>query len=151
MPNIIKALEILRWLLAGFGFYVAYNVLGHHEQALKCLVIFVVIPIMGLTGIESLFFGKLSAASKGWTSESPYQVQSGFNNLAISMTAIVALIFGWGQEAYMTLLTVMLLFLAMSAINHTKTIIIDKNFKMIHFLRPVLTFALIVAALPIMR
>ena len=62
------------------------------QHQLHILMPFVVIGLSGLTGIESLFFGKAAVELTGYT-QSAYQRQSGLNNLAVAITAILVLCF----------------------------------------------------------
>lgn len=73
--NAPKLLEILRIVLAILGFGVAYS--KPAGQGLTWIVGLVIIPLTGLTGIESVFFNKTAAKIKGREAGWAYQTQSG--------------------------------------------------------------------------
>lgn len=151
MKNIVKLFEISRTLCAAIGFYIAYVYYFSHEYfvALNILIIFLVIPLTGITGIESIFFADVSALSKGWTTKSPYQIQSGINNIAIALTAIIILVLKWNIYSQLTILFVTLIFFTLSAINHSVSFFKQKNKKKIHILRPIFSLLMILASMPI--
>lgn len=149
--SIVKGLEIGRTLLAGLGFFLAYHYYAKNlpQISLYALIIFVVVPLTGLTGLESIFFGKASAEAKGCIPGGSYQIQSGLNNLAIAITALIVWFSRWPIKAELAVLFVTLIFFSLSAINHAVEFFIHENRKIIHLLRLILTLLLVVASLPI--
>ena len=145
----VKLFEILRIVLSIIGFFLIYSLRLTHEKQIIYALIFIIIPISGLTGIESLFFPKASALLKGRKTGSPYQTQSGINNISVAITAIMALCFQLGEMAYVTITVVLSIFLVLSSLNHLKEIIIDKRHNINQYSRPVLTLAFVIGLYPI--
>jgi hypothetical protein len=147
----VKLLEIMRNSFAIFGFYLAYVYYAEaqYNSALLMLIVFVVIPLTGLTAIESIFFSNMAAKAKGREIGSPYQIQSGLNNLAVAITALIVWLFNWGVYANLTVLFVALIFFALSSINHAVEFFRQGNKKIVHLMRPILSLLLVLAALPI--
>ena len=79
---------------------------------------------------------------------SAYQIQSGLNNLATALTALLVFVLDWGRYADATVVSVMLIFFTFSAINHTATAIREKNFKPVNLMRPVMVLLLMGVLLP---
>ena len=50
------------------------------------MLLFIVIPLAGLTALESLLVGDASAKAKGREMDSSYQTQSELNNLVTAIT-----------------------------------------------------------------
>jgi len=147
--NIIKLLELARFTLAGIGYYLAYQPGITLEHSFNYLLLLVVIPLAGLTGLESVCFSDLTAQSKGREIGSAYQVQSGINNLAIAITAFMVWFWQWGLFASLTIIMVLLTFFALSSINHTVEYVTARERKAIHLMRPVLTLMIIAATIPL--
>ena len=82
-----RALEILRFVGIGAGVYLAFANRGGPVEQFRTMEIWVVLSLAGLTGIESMFFAAGAAVLSGY-SASGFQRQSGFNNLAVAMTAM---------------------------------------------------------------
>jgi len=150
--HITKILEIAQTSFVGFGFYFAYLYYYQNKYiiALRILIIFAVIPLTGLTGLSSILFSDTVAKAKGWHAGSPYQIQSGMNNLSVAITAIIVLYFNWGIYSELSLLIVSLIFFSLSAINHAVEFLKQENKKIIHLMRPIFSFFLVLASLPIM-
>jgi hypothetical protein len=142
-------IEILRWVVAGAGFYWGYSI-ADPVQGFKVMSLVVVLAIAGLTGLESLFLADSAAEKSGFTKGSPYQRQSGFNNLAVAVAIIVVWILGWGVKAMAGVMMVLLAFLVLSAANHAYSAIKEGNRSPVNLLRPVLTGALLGGVLPLM-
>ena len=102
-----------------------------------------IVSLNGLSAIQSLFFGKEAAKASGYKDTGRYQIQSGLNNLALTISAIIVWSIGWGFEAKASLSIVMMIFFGCSGINHAVSAIKDKNIKLNSFLRPILSFAMI--------
>lgn len=149
--RIIRIFEIIRMLSAGLGFYLAYNNYFHQNYgtALFYLILLVVLPLTGLTGIESIFFADITAKQKGWSTGSPYQIQSGINNIATALTAMIVLYFKWNIYAELTILFVTLFFLSLSSLNHMVAFFKQKDKKFIHILRLIFSILMVSASIPI--
>jgi len=141
MKSIPKIFEILRYIGVFIGFFLAFYYTNPIEQ-LNILSAWLVLSISGLTGLESLFFGKIASESIGYKSAPEYQRQSGINNLSVAVITLVAIVFSWGFYAFLALLCCMLLFLFLSGCNHawsyTKG---NKNIK--NFMRLIMAVILI--------
>ena len=114
------------------------------------LILWIVIPLAGITGIESVFFPTASAISKDREVGSAYQTQSGMNNLAIAITGGIVWFWQWGTSASMAVLFVLYIFFILSSINHLFEFITKRQKNLIHLARPLLTILLIVASVPIL-
>ncbi len=118
-----------------------------HEQ-LHILVPWIVISIAGLSGLESLFLGEAATKLTGFAPGRAYQRQSGMNNLALALTALLVLLFNWGTYAELAVLSTLLIFLLLSSCNHAWTALREHNRAIKNFFRPIMTIALIVIVLP---
>lgn len=147
--GLTKIIEILRWVAAGAGIYWGYS-LADPLQGFKMMSLVVVLSIAGLTGLESLFWADSAAEKSGYGKGSPYQRQSGFNNLAIAITMILVWLLGWGVTAMAAVTIVLLVFLVLSAANHAYSAIKEGNRAIINLLRPLLTGVLLGGVLPLM-
>jgi hypothetical protein len=147
--KIIKSFEIGRFVGVILGFYFGYACGDGPREILHVLVPWIVISLAGLTGIEGLFFSDAAAKSMGREPGSPYQKQSGMNNIAIAITALLVYLFDWGFYAEVTILFVLLIFLVLSSINHTVEIFANKNYKLKNILRPAITIALLIYLVPL--
>jgi len=147
--TLCHVLEALRWIGVVAGFQLAY-LAGHTPgERLHILTPWVVISVAGLTAVESLFLGRAAARISGYA-PSAYQRQSGMNNLALALTALPVWLLGWGARAEAALLTVLLLFLSLSACNHLASAWRDRNRSLRNWLRPVLTAVLVAFTLPVL-
>ena len=147
--KIVTSFEIARYVGIFLGFYFGYACGDGPWEILHVLVPWLVISVAGLTGIEGIFLSDAAAESMGRQKGSPYQIQSGMNNLAVAITALLVWIFNWGIYADLTILFVLLIFLFLSATNHAREIFTNKNYKFKNILRPIITIALIVYLLPL--
>jgi len=147
--KLVTSFEIARYAGIFFGIYFGYACGDGPWEVLHVLVPWVVISVAGLTGIEGIFLSDAAAESMGRQKGSPYQIQSGMNNLAVAITALIVYLFNWGIYADIMILFVLLIFLFLSAINHAREIFMEKNYKIKNILRPVITIALIVYLLPL--
>ena len=109
---------------------------------------FLVIVMSGTVAIESLFLGEVSSEKIGYKPSRPYQIQSGLNNLATALTALLVFMLGWGRYADVTITIAMLLFFTLSAANHATTAIKENNLKPVNLMRPIMTLLLIGILLP---
>jgi F0F1-type ATP synthase membrane subunit a len=142
--NIVKAIEIVRMIGAAIALFFGFG--SNHKYRLSAALF--VFFMAGLTGLESLFFGKISSRAKKWD-RSPYQTQSACNNLASAVAMIILLSIGANDAAIATLMMSVTLFILLSGINHFVTVIIDKmngkDVATIHFARFFLAIAVSVA------
>jgi Family of unknown function (DUF6790) len=143
-----RLLEYLRvaGVVAGIYFAIAYQ--ADPGRAFSLLSVCVVGSIAGLTGIESLFFGRSAARASGYSDAGAYQRQSGLNNLALAAIALLAHALGWGTRAEAALCLVLLLFLTLSSVNHLYSALREGNRSVRSFSRPLATLALLGAVLP---
>lgn len=108
----------------------------------------VVIAMSGTVALESLFLGEIASAKVGYRPDRAYQVQSGLNNLATALTAIIVLVMNWGRYADATVVCAMLLFFTLSAGNHVATALKEHNFKPVNLMRPLMVLILMGFLLP---
>ncbi|MDD2235695.1 MAG: hypothetical protein PHP44_05220 [Kiritimatiellae bacterium] len=111
---------------------------------------FIVMLMSGTVAFESLYLGETASAKIGYEPNRAYQIQSGLANAAIAFTAWMVYLLDWGRYADATIVTVMLLFFAFSAVNHLVTAIRDGNRKPVNLMRPILILLLIGFLLPAM-
>ena len=102
----------------------------------------------GTVAFESLIIGEAGSEKIGYKPDRAYQIQSGLNNLATAVTALLVFIMDWGRYADATVVTAMLLFFSFSGVNHAVTAIREHNMKPVNLLRPVLALLLIALLLP---
>jgi hypothetical protein len=147
VKRICHLLELLRFagVIAGFAFALQF---GQTPQAqLHILMPWIVISIAGLTGIESVFFGRAASEVSGYA-PSAYQRQSGLNNLALAIVAAITFILGWGTHAEVAVLSALLIFLFLSACNHAWSAIREGNLNRRNLMRPAMTVVIIAVILP---
>jgi len=108
----------------------------------------VVIVMSGTVAFESLILGEVASEKIGYEPNRAYQIQSGLNNSATALTALLVLILDWGRYADATIVTAMLLFFILSAANHTATAIREHNMKPVNLMRPIMTLVLMGVLLP---
>ena len=108
----------------------------------------VVIIMSGTVGFESLVLGEVSSVKIGYTPNRAYQVQSGLNNLATALTALLVFMLDWGRFADATIVIAMLMFFTFSATNHTVTILKEHNMQAVNVMRPIMTLLLMGVLLP---
>ena len=147
--KICNALEIGRWICVVLGFQFAFSQGTTPQDQLHILTPWIVVSLAGLTGIESVFFGQAASQLTGYA-PSAYQRQSGINNLAVAITALLAFFLQWGTYAEITVMTTLLIFLFLSASNHAWSAWKEGNHTIKNLLRPVLTVLLIAFVLPVM-
>lgn len=145
---IIKIIEILRIAGASFGIYWAYNVgLSAPDPASAVLHImtpWIVFSIAGTSGLEGLFFGKLSAKEKGFENDGNYAYQSRIALLSYGVMSLVVYFMDWGIHADLTIMLTFLFFMVFSAINHGYQAVVNKNYHWQNLNRPFLTLLLII-------
>lgn len=137
-------LEMARLASVPVGIFFAFYWGSNPVQQFSILTAFAVIFIAGLTGIESIFFGKTASEQSGYVGGRGYQRQSGANNLALAITAILVYILGWGFYAQLTLMSVLIIFLALSGTNHAYSAFKEGNRSAKNMSRPLMTFVLLI-------
>jgi hypothetical protein len=103
----------------------------------------VVVVMSGTVAFESLLLGEAGAEKIGYKPNRPYQIQSGLNNLATAVTALLIFMLDWGRYADATVVIAMLLFFALSAVNHATTAIRERNLKPTNLMRPIMALVLV--------
>jgi hypothetical protein len=133
----IKSVEALRIILVFAGFYCAYSA-QTSALAIDALILWVVLPLTGLTAMESFLFAKESAAAKGRSHDRSYQMQSATNHLATALTAIVVSIYSFGISAKIAVILVALFLFLGSGILHV--------FEYFFYQRPVIHLQIILVS-----
>lgn len=129
--------------------YFAAEALGHDAVSkFHILGPITTIIMSGTVAFESLFLSNTSSEKIGYKPDRAYQIQSGLNNLATAITALLVFLLNWGQYADATVVAVMLVFFSLSALNHTLTAIRNHNMKPVNLMRPILALLLIWILLP---
>ena len=147
--TLCNVFEISRWTAVFVGLQLSYFMGTTTEAQIHILALWLIIPMAGLTGLESVFLGDAARKQSGYAA-SPYQRQSGFNNLALAFTALLVFIFDWGTPAELTLITTLLIFLFLSGCNHGWTAWQEGNRTLKNLLRPLMSLILILSCLPIL-
>jgi hypothetical protein len=144
---IIKILDILRIGLVAAAFYFGYRI-GYADGynpiiQLHYMIPVIIVVIAGFSGIEGLFFGKLSAENKGFESGSNYQRQSAIGLLSYAAGAVIVYFCNWGIKAELAIFFTFIFFFFFSGINHAYDAIVRKNYKWQNINRPFITLLLI--------
>lgn len=150
MVNKTSFFEIFRWTGVVLGFFLCFLLGANPAEQFNILTLFIVVFVAGLTALESLLIGKEASESTGYSGGRGYQRQSALNNLALALVAIAAFYLNWGVFASAALMSVLLVFLALSSVNHLYSAIKEDNKNMKSYLRPILTILLIIVVLPVM-
>ena len=108
----------------------------------------VVVVVSGTVAFESLILGEVGSEKIGYAPNRPYQIQSGLNNLATAVSALLVFMLRWGRYADATIVTAMLLFFSFSAVNHAATAIREHNLKPVNLMRPLMVLLLLGVLLP---
>lgn len=148
--NVNSVLEYARWAGAGVGIFWANYVGGSPAEQFSIITAWTVLAVAGLSGVESLFFGKSASQISGYGTGGAYQRQSGLNNLALALACVLAYTLGWGTMAQAALMSTLLIFLILSAANHAYSAFKEGNRNLRNLLRPVLTALLVAMVLPYM-
>ncbi len=147
--KICHALEALRWIGVVAGFQLAYLLGSGPRERLHILMPWIVVSLAGLSAVESLLLGRAAARISGYA-PSAYQRQSGMNNLALAVTALIVCFLDWGTLAEAAVLSALLIFLFLSACNHLGSAWLEHNRNFRNWLRPAITGALIAFTLPLL-
>jgi hypothetical protein len=102
----------------------------------------------GTVAFESLILGEAGSEKIGYAPNRAYQIQSGLNNLATAVTALLIYVLDWGRYADATIVTAMLLFFTLSAANHAATAIRERNLRPANLMRPIMALILVGVLLP---
>ncbi|MBU2548511.1 MAG: hypothetical protein KKB20_08895 [Proteobacteria bacterium] len=143
-------IEVVRWACVSVGFFFAFSHQGNPVAQFGILCPFLVIPLAGLTGIESVFFARTAGIQSGYGQGGAYQRQSGLNNIATALTVVLVYWLGWGLYAQAAVMTTMLTFMTLSAANHAWSAIREGNRSIKNLMRPLMTAVLLIFALPFM-
>ncbi len=143
-------MEWLRPIGIGVAIWSAYT-WGHDAVSQFHLMgLFIVMLMSGTVTFESLFLGDVASAKIGYAPNRAYQIQSGLANAATAITALIVYVLDWGRYADATIVTVMLLFFAFSAVNHLVSTIREGNRNPVNLMRPIMAALLIGFLLPVM-
>lgn len=146
-----KVASMMEWIRPSglfLAYFLAYAWGNDPTNVFHFLAPAVVLLMSGTVAFESLVLGEVASEKIGYQPNRAYQVQSGLSNLATALTAVVVFVMDWGKYAEATVVTAMLLFFVLSALNHTMTAVTQGNFKPVNLLRPVLTIILVSFMLP---
>ena len=141
-------MEWIRPAGIGIAIFVAFYLGKDAISRFHIMGPFAVMLMSGTVAFESLILGEAASEKIGYKHYPAYQIQSGLANAATAITALLVFILDWGRYADATIVTAMLLFFALSAVNHAATAIINRNMKPVNLLRPVMASLLIVFLLP---
>ncbi len=114
------------YVLAGVGFFLA----GLDGTATGALHVVTLVNV-GLIGVVSFLrhvvFARSDAARMGWGDEaaSNFQLEVGFANLAVGLTALLAWAGGWGAAAEAAVTLVFGLYLLQAALLHVRNRVRD--------------------------
>ncbi len=148
---ILKILEILRIAIVCIAFFFGYQIgfaHGYNPFAqLHFMIPVVIVAISGISGLEGLFFGKMSAEIKGYEVGSNYQRQSAIALLSYAFIAIFVYFSNWGVKAELTVLFVFIFFFFFSGLNHAIDAVRRKNYRWQNINRPFITLILIAGLL----
>jgi hypothetical protein len=141
-----KLVMMLEWLRpAGIGLAIFFADYLHQDAISRFHIMgpFVVMLMSGTVAFESLMLGDVAAEKIGYGPHRAYQIQSGLANAATAITALLVSVLDWGRYADATIVTVMLLFFSLSAVNHAATAITERNLAPVNLLRPAMALVLI--------
>ena len=146
--NLALVMEWLRPAGIGLAIFFAYYLGKDAIARFHIMGPFVVMLMSGTVAFESLFLGEAASEKIGYKPDRAYQIQSGLANAATAITALLVYLLDWGRYADAAIVTAMLLFFTFSAANHAATAIIERNFKPVNLLRPLMALLLIGFLLP---
>ena len=145
---LVRSIEVARIVLCASGVGLGYS--GLYTEFSAC----VVFSLAGITAIESLLMGELSARDKGWPVGSPYQAQGGLNLLATTVVYAVLLGVGSGDAALAALTAAVVGFIVASGGNHVvqelRARAKGEDAHSIHYCRAFGSLALAAAAIPVL-
>jgi len=142
--NIVRAIEVTRILATIASIIIGFVQFTNSYRISAALFVF---AMAGITGLESVFFGKISARDKKWES-SQFQMQSACNNLASMVAMIILLSINATDAAVATLQLSVTSFFGLSGINHFLQAVKDKvkgkEVASIHWQRIILAIPLVI-------
>ncbi len=144
--------ETIRISGVAIAIFLGYYLLGEHSSQLS-LTIFMptyVLSLIGLTGIQLVFFPVSGCKNIGRQPDKLYQMQSGLNCLALSIMAVVVTVFSWGKLSQLTLVFVSIIFILLSTCVHTWEIFAFKNRAPVNIFRPIGSLAMCAAVIPLL-
>lgn len=147
---ICRFLELLQLVGVAVGIFFAFWFSGNPEYQFSILTITVILSLAGLSGIEGLFFGETAAELSGYSGGGGYQRKSALNDLALAIATLLVYAVGWDIYAKVTLMSIMLIFLILSAVNNSYIVMNKEEPKLINHVQPVVTLLLIGFVLPFM-
>jgi hypothetical protein len=142
------AMEWLRPAGIGLAIFFSYYLGKDAISRFHLMGPFVVMLMCGTVAFESLILGEAASEKIGYEANRAYQIQSGLANAATAITALLVYMLDWGRYADATIVTAMLLFFALSAVNHAATAIKEGNLKPVNLMRPVMALLLVGFLLP---
>lgn len=147
MKTILTLLDVLRIVGVSVAFYWGYQI-GFAEAynpiaQLHFMIPVIIVTISGISGLEGLFFGQVSAKMKGFETDSNYQRQSAIALLSYAAIAIFVYWSNWGIKAELTILFTFIFFFFFSALNHAVDAVKNNNYKWQNINRPFITLLLI--------
>jgi len=146
--QLCRLFEIIRWVCVAAGFNIAIFFGETPAAQLHIYMPWVVLPLAGLTGLESVLLGETAAELSGYKSNPGYQRQSGLNNIAVAIAALVVWLYDWGTHAEAAVMLTLLVFLTLSACNHAWSALKENNLSRKNLLRPVMTLLLLGFTVP---
>lgn len=141
-------LEATRYIGVFIGFFLAFSHMGHAVDQLNVLAPWIAISLCGLIGIELLISAAAGTNSVGYQSNPEFQRQSGMNNLAVAITAVLAYTLNWGLYANTAVLCVVVIFIVLSGVNHAWSYLRGGNRDLKNLSRPFASLILAAAVLP---
>ena len=143
----LKMLDNLRILIVCATFFFGYRIGFAHGYdpiaQLHFMIPLIIIAVAGISGVEGLFFAKMSAEMKGFEVGSNYQRQSAISQMSYASVALLVYILSWGIKAELTIFFAFIFFLVFSAVNHSVDAIIRKNYKWQNINRPIFVLLLL--------
>jgi hypothetical protein len=146
--NIALLIEYLRPAGIGLAIFLAYYLGKDAISRFHIMGPFVVMFMSGTVAFESLVLGEAASEKIGYSPNRAYQIQSGLANAATAITSLLVYLLDWGRYADATIVTAMLIFFFLSAVNHGMTAIMERNMKTVNLLRPAMVLLLICFLLP---
>ncbi len=146
--TVTLALEWLRPAGISLTLYFAYYLGGDARAQFHIMGPIIVMIMSGTVAFESLVLGEAAAEKVGYTPNRAYQIQSGLANAAMAVTALLVFALEWGPFAEATIVTAMLIFFALSALNHLASAVLGSNMKPVNLIRPAVALLLTGLLLP---
>lgn len=146
--NLSQAMEWLRPVGIGLAIFLAWYLGKDAISRFHIMGPFIVMLMSGTVAFESLILGEAASEKIGYKPDRAYQIQSGLANAATAITALLVYVLDWGRYADATIVTAMLIFFTLSAVNHLVTTIVKGNMKPVNLLRPLMALLLIGFLLP---